>query len=85
MSTDNLSQNTFSLKFTLALSLIGNTIRMCRVIDHEIQYTKPVESVSEGCREPVPFCEFTVVVEMIRKRMANYPKVLIRIVQMHWF
>lgn len=65
MSTDNLSQDTFSLKFTLALCLIGNTVRMCWLIDHEIQYTRPVESVREGCHEPVPFCEVTVVVEFL--------------------
>lgn len=59
MSSDTLSHDTFSLKFTLALSIIGNTVRMCHPIGHKIQYTRPIVSVSEGCHEPVTFCEFT--------------------------
>lgn len=78
-----MSHDTFSLKFTLAISLIDNLVRMCHPIGHKIQHTKPIVSVSKGCHEPT-FWKFTVVVEcvilygvklkLVRKEMASYPQ-----------
>lgn len=81
MSAGTLSHDTFSLKFTLAISLIDNLVRMCHPICHKFQHTKPIVSVNKGCHEPT-FWKFTVVVEcvilsgvklkLVRKEMASY-------------
>lgn len=47
LSAHTLSHATFSLKYTLAVSLIYTSIRMCHPICHKIQYTKTIVSVSK--------------------------------------
>lgn len=61
MSADTLSHDTFTLKFTLATSLIDNLERKCRWTWHKIQHTRAIVSVIEGCHEPSGSSQLTVI------------------------